>query len=64
MLKIGVPQDSREFILHQESSSNFRPIQTQNYVTSIKYDFWRYKPYEVQNSPKCKKFEFLLSSVL
>jgi hypothetical protein len=55
MLWIGGPQDSREFILHQESSLNFRSIQTQKLRHFDEVQFLVSSAVQSSNSHKCKK---------
>jgi hypothetical protein len=47
MLVFGGPQDSREFILQQESAFNYLRIQTHNCVTLMLSNFWRHKSCKV-----------------
>jgi hypothetical protein len=55
MLWIGEPQDSRKFILHQESSLNFRSILTQKLRHFDKVRFLVSSYVQSSNSHKCKK---------
>jgi hypothetical protein len=48
-------QDSREFILHQESSLNFWPIQTQKLRHFDKVQFLVPSAVQSSNSHKCKQ---------
>jgi hypothetical protein len=57
---LGIPES---LFSKRRSSFNFRPIQKQDYVTSIKYHFWCYKPYKVQITISVRKINFPLSIV-